>query len=123
MTEPRRISAREVRDQIRAGSDLVLACAYESEEKFQKNQLEGAISLSQMEALLDRIPKDRQIVFYCDCPNDETAYRRAEEYHQMGYENVQVLSRGVEGWREAGYPITVTSSQRHPGTSWLPESE
>jgi len=46
-------------------SGALLPCAYESEEKFRDNHLEGAISFHELEARKSQIPKDREIIFYC----------------------------------------------------------
>ena len=59
-----RIDARTAHDHVQAGKAL-LACAYDSEEKFRANQLEGAISVFELEARKSQIPKDREIIFYC----------------------------------------------------------
>lgn len=65
MAEPKRISPQEVRQQMQAGSDLMLICAYESDEKYRENPLEGSIPYSEFQSRLDQIPKDRPLVFYC----------------------------------------------------------
>jgi hypothetical protein len=36
-----------------------------SNEKFEQNHLAGAISFEEFEMLADRVPKDREIIFYC----------------------------------------------------------
>lgn len=65
MGEAERISVEEVRNKKEAGENTLLVCAYEEEEKFHDNHLEGAISLKALEHRLDSIPKDQEIVFYC----------------------------------------------------------
>jgi hypothetical protein len=63
MVEIRRLGAQEARERCRSGSMLV--CAYESEEKFEKNHLEGAISLNELKYLGTQVSKDDEIIFYC----------------------------------------------------------
>lgn len=41
-----------------------LVCAYDSDEKFQANRLDGALSLSEFQSQLDAIPKEATIIFY-----------------------------------------------------------
>lgn len=48
----------------------------------------------------ERVP----IVTYCDCPNDASATRAAALLVKRGLA-VRVLSGGVAGWLEAGYPL------------------
>jgi hypothetical protein len=43
----------------------MLVCAYDSEEQFQQNHLEGAIDLERFESQADAIPADQEIIFYC----------------------------------------------------------
>jgi rhodanese-related sulfurtransferase len=64
MVEPIRVSPQEVREKVTAGSAL-LVCAYDDEEKFKRNHLEGAISLSEFNSRLSSLAKDQEIVFYC----------------------------------------------------------
>lgn len=45
--------------------DALLVCAYESQEKCRKNQLDGALSLQELQALEDKLPRNREIIFYC----------------------------------------------------------
>jgi rhodanese-related sulfurtransferase len=64
MVEPIRVSPQEVRDKVRAGSAL-LVCAYDDEEKFERNHLEGAIPFDEFKSRLSSLAKDQEIVFYC----------------------------------------------------------
>ena len=64
MVEPERVTPEEVRRKLKSDATL-LVCAYEDEAKFSKLQLEGAISLRELEAKLPSLPKDWEIVFYC----------------------------------------------------------
>ncbi len=59
-----RISPQEAYQQVKSGKAL-LVCAYDSEDKFRKMQLEGAISLSEFKSKLPSLTKDQEIVFYC----------------------------------------------------------
>jgi rhodanese-related sulfurtransferase len=58
-----RIAPREARMHVAEGALLV--CAYDSEEKFRRNHLEGALSLDEFRSRAGSIPKDREVIFYC----------------------------------------------------------
>jgi hypothetical protein len=58
------ISAPEAYQHSTDGSAL-LVCAYESDRKFHNVRLEGAIALSEFQAQLNTIDRDREIIFYC----------------------------------------------------------
>ena len=60
-----RVSAEAVRHKLR-GKGTVLVCAHEEEAKFEAVRVEGAISLFEFERRLPMLPRDFEIVFYCD---------------------------------------------------------
>jgi hypothetical protein len=62
-TSVERISPAEAREHLLSGALLV--CAYNSEDKFRQNSLEGAISLATFRAREGSIPHDREVIFYC----------------------------------------------------------
>lgn len=51
------------------------------------------------------IPKEREIVLYCTCPNEATSARAALRLQQMGIARVRPLAGGLNAWRELGYPV------------------
>jgi len=61
----KRVTPQEAHAELESNPDALLVCAYDSDEKFQKNHLEGAISLSAFESRLESISKDQEIIFYC----------------------------------------------------------
>lgn len=63
-SEVRRVEPEDVRRRMDTG-EAILACAYESDEKFQSMQLEGAESLNNLRARMPDIPKEQEIIFYC----------------------------------------------------------
>lgn len=63
MYEVKRLGVQEARERIMSGSRLV--CAYDSEENFEKNHLEGAISLNALKNLVTQMARDDEMIFYC----------------------------------------------------------
>ncbi len=51
------------------------------------------------------IPRDRDIVLYCTCPSEETSAKMALELRKMGIRRVRPLRGGLQGWKDAGYPL------------------
>ncbi|HSY36918.1 MAG TPA: VTT domain-containing protein [Acidobacteriaceae bacterium] len=51
------------------------------------------------------IPTDRDIVLYCTCPSEETSAKVALELHRLGVKRVRPLRGGLQGWKDAGYPV------------------
>lgn len=64
MAEPVRISPEETRKRVLSGSAL-LVCAYDDDEKFKRNQLEGAISFKEFKMRSGSLAKGKEIIFYC----------------------------------------------------------
>jgi len=58
-----RIGPEQAKRDLASGALLV--CAYESDEKFRKNQLQGAVSLAELQSQESRLSKDRELIFYC----------------------------------------------------------
>ena len=99
------ISADNAHELLRTDPAVVLVCAYEKDEDFRRNNLEGAISLSEFRRRIDSFPKDEDVIFYCACPHDEGAIQQAEEYQKQGFLNVRILEGGVNAWKTAGYAL------------------
>ena len=51
---------RDMRD-----NGALLVCAYDNDEKFRSNCLEGAISLAQLQARESALPRNQELIFYC----------------------------------------------------------
>ena len=62
-----------------------------------------AISLAEIERRVADFPKDREIVFYCNCPNEASAATAAKALHDLGYARVRPLLGGLDAWVGAGY--------------------
>lgn len=69
--------------------------------------LPGAVQIGPQE-LKERnsvIPRDRDIVLYCTCPSEETSAKVALELRSLGILRVRPLRGGLQGWKDAGYPL------------------
>lgn len=54
---------------------------------------------------LREIPRDRDIVTYCACPNDEASSIAARALLGSGFKRVRVLKGGWNAWIQAGGPV------------------
>jgi len=53
---------------------------------------------------LEELPSDREIVFYCTCPNEASAAQVAKKLiGPCGYTKVHPLHGGLDAWIAAGY--------------------
>ena len=51
------------------------------------------------------IPRDRDILLYCSCPNEATSARVALDLQKVGIKRVRPLEGGYQGWRKLGLPV------------------
>jgi membrane protein DedA with SNARE-associated domain/rhodanese-related sulfurtransferase len=51
------------------------------------------------------IPRDRDIVLFCSCPNEATAAKTAMTLHKLGIERVRPLRGGYDEWKRLGFPL------------------
>lgn len=54
---------------------------------------------------IDSLPRDKEIVFYCDRPGEATSMKIALTAFDRGYARVGVLVGGFDAWQAAGYPV------------------
>jgi membrane protein DedA with SNARE-associated domain/rhodanese-related sulfurtransferase len=103
-----RITVDELRRKLEAGEDIVILDLRSKAAVEQDPYLiQGAIHLG-MEELDSRqheIPRDREVVLYCSCPNEVSSARAALRLHRRGYTRVRPLLGGIDAWREQNYPV------------------
>lgn len=63
------------------------------------------IELNQLAAQAAAWPRDRELVLYCNCPNEVSAALAAKALAEQGFTRVRALSGGLDGWAAAGRPI------------------
>jgi rhodanese-related sulfurtransferase len=59
---------------------------------------------------LKDVPRDREIVTYCACPNDESSIHAAQIFLDAGFKRVRALKGGWIGWQKAKGPIESMAS-------------
>ena len=109
MTDPIRISVEDARQKVSTGSAL-LVCAYDDDEKFRNNNLQGAISLNDFRTTLPSLSTEQEIIFYCAWNNEASAAGQADKLLKDGYQNAAALGGGVDAWKNAGYPLVWTAA-------------
>ena len=54
--------------------------------------------------VLPELPREKTIIFYCTCPDEEATARLTRLLRQQGYD-AWLLDGGLPAWRAAGYPM------------------
>jgi membrane protein DedA with SNARE-associated domain/rhodanese-related sulfurtransferase len=63
------------------------------------------MAVEELEHRHHEIPRDRDVILYCACPNEVTAARMALQLKKNGITRVRPLAGGVEAWRERNFPL------------------
>ena len=63
------------------------------------------MDFAEVDRWLDQIPTDREIIFYCTCPNEAAAAHIARKLMDLGYTHVRPLLGGLDAWIAAGYQV------------------
>jgi membrane protein DedA with SNARE-associated domain/rhodanese-related sulfurtransferase len=71
--------------------------------------IRGAIhvAMEDIEKRHGEFPRDREIIIYCDCPNEETSAKTALILRRKGFTRVRPLLGGIEAWRKGKFPMSV----------------
>ena len=80
-----------------------------------QQRIPGALHVPVQEVArhLGELPRDREIVFYCTCPNEASAAQAARVLLDHGFRRVRPLHGGLDAWIAAGYavePIVVSAA-------------
>ena len=51
------------------------------------------------------LPRDREVVLYCDGPHEFTSARVALAMQRRGFRRVRPLAGGLRAWQEKGFPV------------------
>ena len=107
------ISADELKTRI-TGSQPITIIDVRSSEGYANSSstVKGAIhyKLRRLKARLafpplKDLPKDREIITYCACPNDESSIAAAQILQAGGFKRVRVLQGGWREWLKANGPV------------------
>ncbi len=64
-----------------------------------------AMDMAEIDQRLEQLPADRDIIFYCTCPNEASAAQVAKKLIELGYTRVRPLHGGLDAWLAAGYEV------------------
>lgn len=63
------------------------------------------LELDQIKAKADSLPRDRELVLYCNCPNEVSAAMGVTLLREAGLNRARALVGGLDGWEAAGHPV------------------
>ncbi len=73
----------------------------------EPRQIPGSlhVPLEALDLHVGKLPRDRDIVLYCTCPNEASAAQVAKLLMERGYRRVRPLYGGLDAWIAAGHGI------------------
>lgn len=103
-----RIEAQELKEMMDAGEEVLVVDLRQSFDlAADPQQIPGSVRLdpSDIEDHVDLIPRDREIILYCTCPNEATSARVALLLRRHGIDRVRPLNGGLDSWRKLDFPV------------------
>jgi rhodanese-related sulfurtransferase len=101
-----RISVADLFTLIEAGAaPLIIDVRSATAHALDARTIPGAlrIALSDAKEHLAQLPRDRDVVLYCTCPNEASAAQVAKLLMTHGFKRVRPLHGGLDAWIAAGY--------------------
>lgn len=110
-----RIGVDELYAMMSRGDDpVVLDVRSRTHRELDGRRIPGArpVDLDDLERTLAEIPRDRDVVVYCACPNEATAVKVAMLLRDRGIRRVRPLAGGIDAWVAAGLGIENLTVER-----------
>lgn len=108
-----RITPEELNGKLEAGEGLtVVDLRHPLEFDADRVKIPGALHMLP-EELVERheeIPRDRDVVLYCSCPNEATSAMMTRRLHRLGISRVRPLAGGFDAWIGLGFPVESKSA-------------
>jgi membrane protein DedA with SNARE-associated domain/rhodanese-related sulfurtransferase len=120
-----RISVTELRQQMDDGAaPLIVDVRSSTAQTLELRRIPGALNVPVQDAAahLTGLPRDREIILYCSCPNEASAAKVARLLMDHGFERVRPLKGGLDAWIEAGYSVeAITATAADAATPAAPQ--
>ena len=103
-----RISVDELYRLMDAGkAPVVVDVRSATARSLEPRRIPGAlhVPLHSVDQHVKELPRDREIVLYCTCPNEASAAQVAKILMNNGFTHVRPLHGGLDAWIAAGYRV------------------
>jgi membrane protein DedA with SNARE-associated domain/rhodanese-related sulfurtransferase len=103
-----RISVSELYEAMEAErAPLVVDVRSHGARAMEPRWIPGALHVppDELSVHLGELPRDREIVLYCNCPNEASAAQAAKLLINHGFTRVRPLHGGLDAWVAAGYAV------------------
>ena len=103
-----RVNVQELYEMIRRGDEpVVLDVRNEAHRRQDGRRIPGAraVDFADIDRSAAAIPRDREVIVYCACPNEASAAIVALRLREHGFRRVRPLAGGIDAWVSAGFAI------------------
>lgn len=103
-----RITVEELKQMMDGGHDvLVVDLRGALDHEADPYTIPGALRMTaeDVEHRHAEIPRQRDVILFCACPNEVTAAKMALLLRRKGVTKVRPLAGGIEAWRARNYPL------------------
>jgi membrane protein DedA with SNARE-associated domain/rhodanese-related sulfurtransferase len=103
-----RISVSELYDLIQTGAQpIIVDVRSHTAKSLDPRSIPGArhVPVDEVGRHVSDLPRDRDIVLYCTCPNEASAARVAKILMNHGLKRVRPLHGGLDAWVAAGHSL------------------
>jgi len=109
-----KISVDELKQRLDAGDPItVVDVRHPIALELDPETIPGALNmlLEEIDHRHHEIPRDREIVLYCSCPNEVSSARTALLLKKKGIHRVRPLEGGLDAWRGRKFPVERRAKQ------------
>ncbi|MFI5247070.1 MAG: rhodanese-like domain-containing protein [Nitrospirales bacterium] len=103
-----KITVDELKQRMDAGDPItVVDVRHPLALELDPETIPGAMNflMEEIEHRHQEIPRDRDVILYCTCPNEVSSARTALLLKKKGIHRVRPLEGGLDAWRERKFPI------------------
>ncbi|HEX8782561.1 MAG TPA: DedA family protein/thiosulfate sulfurtransferase GlpE [Steroidobacteraceae bacterium] len=103
-----RINVDELNERMRGETaPVVVDVRSPTARNLERRRIPGALHVPMQEVELHTrdLPRDREIILYCTCPNEASAAQAARLLFRQGFRRVRPLRGGLDAWIAAGYAV------------------
>jgi len=103
-----RVTVEDLYSMMEAGAEpLIVDVRTHTARRLEPRWIPTAIHapVESMATTLEALPRDRDIVVYCTCPNEASAALVAKRLMSHGFKRVRPLAGGLDAWIAAGYGV------------------
>jgi rhodanese-related sulfurtransferase len=110
-----RVKPEDLRQMIDKGTSDFVVLDVRDSGSYEAGHIKGAVNVyydpnadpTERQMMLVALPMDKLIVTYCDCTDDASSAKMADELYKLGYDRdkIKVLSGGSLRWVELKFPM------------------